>query len=235
MILAIALLLAATTPQQQVYAFEQSLIAAVRQGDRAALERMIADGFTFVHATGGLDTKKQYIDNAVSAAQAGRAPEIDLLENRVTLFDERTVVTTSRAIVHGRGDDILLRSTHVYVRHGDSWQWAAGQSTSLPARPKARAAISAALRDAYAGRYEVAPGRVLTISADGETLKANLAGFREAELIPQSETEFAWFNPEVNIRSELIFIRDDSGKVTHAVYRRDGKEIWRAARVTPAE
>lgn len=53
----------------------------------------------------------------------------------------------------------------------------------------------AAVRDAYADRYEISAGRILTISAQGETLKANLPGFREAELIQESETEFARFNP----------------------------------------
>jgi hypothetical protein len=217
------------SPEQEVDRFQNELITALKAGDRPALERLIADGFTFVHSTGGLDTRVQYIDNAVSGAQAGRAPDIERLDNAVQVYDGHTAVTTSRAILHGRGDDILLRSTHVYVKRGGQWQWAGGQSTRLPTRPQAAVAIPPAVRDSYVGRYEVGPGRVLTVRVEGEALKAALPGFREAELIARTETEFAWFNPELNLDAQLVFVRD-GGAVTHAAFRRDGKEVWRAAR-----
>jgi hypothetical protein len=43
-------------------------------------------------------------------------------------------------------------------------------------------------------------------------------------------TTFAWFNPEMNLPvvAEVTFIKDESGRVTHAVFRRDGQEAWRA-------
>ncbi len=217
--------------RQQVEACEQQLMAAVRQGDRPALERMVADGFVFVHATGALDTRRQYIDAVVSAAERHAAPDIERLDWQVEIYDGHTAVATSRAIVHGRGEDVLLRSLHVYVRRGDAWLWAGGQSTRLPTRPRPSAQLSPALREAYSGRYEVGPGRVLTVRVEGETLKALVPGFREAELIPRSETEFAWFNPEVNLDAALVFVRDDAGRVTHAVYRREGQEVWRAPRL----
>jgi uncharacterized protein DUF4440/uncharacterized protein DUF3471 len=215
--------------EKEIEGFHRELVTALRQGDRAALERMIADGFTFVHATGGLDTKQQYIDNTVSAAKANRVPNIERLDNQVQSFDGGVVVTVNRSVLHDRSD-VLLRTTQVYVKRDDRWQWIAGQSTSLPTRPKALATIAPADRDAYAGRYELSPGRFLTVRADGEVLRANLPGFKEAELIPQSQSEFEWFNPELNVKAQLVFIRDDEGHVTHAAYRRDGKEVWRAAR-----
>jgi ketosteroid isomerase-like protein len=222
---------APTTGEGEIAAFQRELIAALKQGDRPALERLIAEGFTFVHSTGGLDTRREYIENIVSAAAANRAADIERLDQQVQVFDGHTAVTTSRAILRGRGEDILLRSTHVYVKRGDRWQWAGGQSTKLPTRPKALATITTAVRDSYAGRYEINPGRVLTVSAQGETLKVVLPGFREAELIPRTETEFAWFNPELNVESQIVFVRDDAGNVTHAAYRRDGKEVWRGAKL----
>ena len=48
--------------QQEIEALQVELIAALRSGDRPALERLLADGFTFVHATGGLDTKREHVD-----------------------------------------------------------------------------------------------------------------------------------------------------------------------------
>jgi hypothetical protein len=216
---------------REIDAFQVELIAALRAGDRAALERLIADGFTFVHSTGGLDTRREYIDATAAAGQAGRAPVIERLDQQVQLFGGETATAVSRAILRGRGDDLVLRSTHVYVKRGGRWQWAGGQSTRLPSRPAALAAIAPALRDSYSGRYEIAPGRVLTVTVQGETLKAMVPGFREAELISRTETEFAWFNPELNLDAQILFVRDDAGAATHAVYRREGKDVWRAARL----
>jgi hypothetical protein len=39
------------------------------------------------------------------------------------------------------------------------------------------------------------------------------------------------FNPELNLEAQLVFVRDADGAVTHAAYRRDGREVWRAARL----
>jgi hypothetical protein len=228
-----ALLSGAAAPEQaeqEVDALQKELIPALKSGDRPALERLIADGFTFVHATGGLDTRAQYIDNVVSAAKAGRAPDIERIDHQVQVYDGHTAVAVSRAIVHGRGEDLPLRSTHVYVKRDGRWQWAGGQSTRLPTRPPA-VAIPAAVRDSYAGRYQVGPDRILVVSLQGDALTVALPGFREAELIPRSETEFAWFNPELNLDAQLAFVRDADGAVTHAVFRREGRDVWRAPRV----
>jgi hypothetical protein len=35
----------------------------------------------------------------------------------------------------------------------------------------------------------------------------------------------------LNLEAQLVFVRDADGAVTHAAYRRDGREVWRAARL----
>jgi len=71
----------------------------------------------------------------------------------------------------------------------------------------------------------------LTITQEGETLTALVTGFHPAELIPQSVTEFVWFNPDFNVYSQIVFIRDEGGRVTHAAFLREGQEVWRAKNV----
>ncbi|MCM3904940.1 MAG: nuclear transport factor 2 family protein [Pyrinomonadaceae bacterium] len=48
--------------EEEIRTLRQALLDAGRRNDRAALEQMIADGFTFIHSTGSIDTKKQWID-----------------------------------------------------------------------------------------------------------------------------------------------------------------------------
>jgi hypothetical protein len=220
--------------REEIAVFQRELVAALKNADRAALERLLTTGFTFVHSTGGVDDKQTYIDNIVTSARQGRGTDIERLDERIEVYENRTAVATVRGIVRRGGMETPLRSTHVYVKLDGRWQWAGGQSTRLPMRPAAGATLSAELRKAYTGSYAVSPGRVLTIREDGEVLRASLPGFREAELIPRTETELAWFNPDLNVESQLVMIRDDDGAVTHAAYRRDGREVWRARRVPAA-
>lgn len=216
--------------EQEAKAFHAELTETLKRKDRAALERMLADGFFFVHSTGGLETRKQYLDRAAAGALASQRSEFNTLEEQWHVYDGRTALRMARGSAQTPSGELILRSINVYVKVDGRWQWASSQSTRLPSRPKA-AAIDRGLYSGYAGRYEVSPERVLTVSQEGETLRALFTGFQPAELIPRSETEFAWFNPEVNTDAQLLFVKDESGRVTHAVYRREGDEVWRAKRV----
>src|SRR5262245_12194490 len=168
--------------EQEFRAFEHDLIAALRAGDRPTLERLMADPFTFIHSTGALEAKKAYLDNVVSAAQAGRQPAMERLEDHLEIYDGHTAVLTARAMIRRGGEAVPHRTTNVYVKRGAQWQWVSGHSCRLPIRPPATATLTPAQRDAYAGRYEIGPGRVLTVTVQGEALKASLPPFPEAEL-----------------------------------------------------
>src|SRR5262245_16600930 len=78
---------APSAAEQEFRAFERDLVGALKSGDRPALERLIADPFTFIHSTGALETRKMYVDNAVAAREAGRRPDIELLEDHLEIYD----------------------------------------------------------------------------------------------------------------------------------------------------
>ena len=218
--------------EQEIRAVRQQLVEAGRQKDRAAFERLLAEGFTFVHATGGVETRQEYIDHAVSGTQPFQRADSEIVAEQINVYEARTGVWTAHSVWRNRNGnvDTILRSTNVFVKTGTRWQWAAGQSTRLPVRPNA-AAIDRNLYKDYAGQYEVGPGRTLTVTADGETLRGLVTGFRPAELIPRSPTEFVWFNPDYNIYSLIIFFPGEKGQVTHAAFSREGQEVWRAKKV----
>lgn len=199
---------------------------AGKRKDRAACERLLADGFTFIHSTGGMETKQEYIDHAVAGTQLFQRAESETIDEQIRVYEGRTAVWTSHSVWRNKGDktETNLRSTNVFIKTGGRWQWAAGESTRLPSRPKA-AAIDHNLYKGYVGQYEVGGGRTLAVTAEGETLKGIVTGFRPAELIPQSATDFIWFNPDFNVYSEVIFIKDGGGLVTHAAFRREGQEV----------
>ena len=119
----------------------------------------------------------------------------------------------------------------MYAKIAGRWRWVLHQSTRLAPRPKG-AAIDPRIYEAYVGQYEISAGRTFTVRKEGEGLKAQTTGRATGDLIPKSETEFIWFNPEMNPAivgaAEVSFVKDESGKVTHAVFSRDGQGLWRA-------
>ncbi len=102
-------------------------------------------------------------------------------------------------------------------------------STPLPA-PSRAVDVPPAVYATYAGRYDVATGGTLTVTNDGGVLHAVATGYRRAELIPVSVTEFVWFDPDSKANARLAFITGPSGRIK-AVYRRDGTELWMARKV----
>ena len=107
----------------ELRAFTAELNAALAKRDRAALERLYADEFRFVHATTGVVAKAKHIEDIMTndAAVAGQLPE--------PTFDEMSVY----------GDVVMLRSrnrgienTSLYRKQDGHWRAVQVQGTLLP-------------------------------------------------------------------------------------------------------
>lgn len=222
--------------EQEIRALRSELIEAHKSRDRAALERMIADGFIFIHSTSNWETRQEYIDNAAAGALSSQRRELEFegLDVELRAYEGHTAMVSSRGIIRDRGQNTenRLRGVDVYAKIDGRWRWLLHQSTRLAPRPKG-ATIDPRIYEAYVGRYEISASRTFTVLKEGEGLKALTTGRATGALIPKSETEFTWFNAEMNVPgvTEVSFLKDASGRVTHAVFRRDGQEVWRAKRV----
>ncbi|HEY7546928.1 MAG TPA: serine hydrolase [Blastocatellia bacterium] len=67
--------------------------------------------------------------------------------------------------------------------------------------------------DEYVGEYELAPGRTITITREGDKLMGQATGQSKFELFAESETKF--FLKIVD--AQVTFGRDSAGKVTHMI------------------
>ena len=222
--------------EQEIRAFHRELIEAHKRRDRHALESMIAEGFIFIHSTGNWETRQQYIENAAAGTLSSQQPELEFqgLDEELRSYEGHTAMASGRSVVRAGGENAenYRRGVDVFAKIGGRWRWVLHQTTRLAPRPKG-AVIDPHVYDAYVGQYEIGSSRTFTVLKEGATLKSLTTGRAPGELIPKSETEFRWFNPEMNITavSEVTFIKDESGKVTHAVLRRDGQEMWRARKI----
>jgi hypothetical protein len=100
-------------------------------------------------------------------------------------------------------------------------------------RDRAAARIDPAILDAYAGEYELMPGRTMTIEKSGDTLVVGSRGFPTAPIFPASETKFFFRAVDV----ELTFVKNEKGEVTELIVDNGGRlfHAKRMVKSAPAE
>src|SRR5215831_4775511 len=103
------------TVRQALFKLRQTFFEAQRQGDRQELESLLSDSFYFVHSTGVLTSKKEFIDRTVS--QAGKGPEVEFLDDQLFLFNNNTAVWLTRSVSRNpNGTELNFRATDVLVK-----------------------------------------------------------------------------------------------------------------------
>ena len=70
----------------------------------------------------------------------------------------------------------------------------------------------------FIGEYQINTNRTLTIKEDTSGLIGQLAGVRQQELIPVSNTEFVWFSPESNVDMRISFAYEVPEKLRMQFY-----------------
>jgi ketosteroid isomerase-like protein len=136
---ALALLLLATSvatsagdPVAEIRALEAAHNAALAGRDVAALEKMMAEDFTFVTPRGDLRNRQDVL-KAVAAGGIGNE-YLESSDLRIRIYAD-TAVVTGRAVQTAQraGKDYTekFRFTRVYVRRGGQWLAVALQMTRL--------------------------------------------------------------------------------------------------------
>lgn len=194
---------------------------------------MIGNGFTFIHSTGYMETREEYLRNAASGSLILQRTEFENFDETWRVFEGNTVIRYTRSVMRNRAANTehRMRNIAVYVKTAaKGWQWVSGQSTKLLLRPKA-AAIDAKVYDDYAGVYRINAERSFTVTKENGALFGLTTGRLKSELIPSADMVFVIFN-ENNDPGHMVvtFVRDSGGKVSEAVLQLNGQEQWRAKR-----
>jgi WD40 repeat protein/serine/threonine protein kinase len=92
--------------------------------------------------------------------------------------------------------------------------------TSTDASPPAQT-LDSAVRDALTGAYEFAPGSVLTVTRDGDQLRAELPGRPAISLLAESAEVLRSNSTDVRFR----FQRDALGRIESLVVVQEGREL----------
>jgi hypothetical protein len=121
--------------ETELRALRQKLFDGLKRGDKAQLEELLADGFVFIHSTGVLERRAEFIARSVGAAQASTPNDVEFLEDDIRVYDGHTVVWVTKSRRRGppSAPELNFRGTDVLVKTGSRWQWVSVHSTRLPA------------------------------------------------------------------------------------------------------
>ena len=122
--------------EQEVRKAIEKYRTALMQRDIPALEKIWADDYVFVNASGEVLTKAQRLANAKSGATT--LDSIKEEENINVRVYQNSAVATSRVTIKGQysGQPTTgqYRSTHVWVKGSEGWQLVSNQLTALAAK-----------------------------------------------------------------------------------------------------
>src|SRR5437899_5298652 len=122
-----------TTDEKEVRQMIGKYRTALLQRDIATLEKIWADDYVFVNASGEVRTKAQRLSNLKSGATS--LDSINEEENITVRVYQNSAVAMSRVTIKGKysGQPTggQYRSTHVWVKGPEGWQLVANQLTAL--------------------------------------------------------------------------------------------------------
>ena len=125
--------LRAANPELDIRDLEKTWAKAVVARDWAAIDRILGDKLIYAHATGGIESKTQYLDRVRSGAQ--RYDSIDHETIRVVVYGDSAVTHSIMRITgatNGTPFNDHLMMLHVWEKQGGAWRLAAHQTTKLP-------------------------------------------------------------------------------------------------------
>jgi ketosteroid isomerase-like protein len=123
----------AGSSEDEILEIENQRIQAMIAGDLATLERLLADDLSYVHSTGQVESKQEFLARLKSGDLKYRAMPRE--EVKVRILGCAAIVTgKAKADVESKGLKLSfpMRFTDIYVKRAERWQLIAWQSTRMP-------------------------------------------------------------------------------------------------------
>jgi ketosteroid isomerase-like protein len=119
---------AETRDEAAVRAAHDAFVKAAKAGDRAALEKIFADGLQYSHSNTKLENKQEAVEALVKSKGnfEVHSQDIHVYGNVATI---RAKVTARNAT-----GDVPLTMLQVWVKNGNNWQMVERHTTRIPAQ-----------------------------------------------------------------------------------------------------
>jgi ketosteroid isomerase-like protein len=118
--------------KDRILDLEREWAAAEQKGDKAALDRILADNYKFIDLDGKVGTKQEFLANLQKTA--AEAPPSSASKNptdyEIQVFGNAAVVM-HKAVFKDKEVTVEARGMDVWVKHGANWQVVAHEWTVL--------------------------------------------------------------------------------------------------------
>jgi uncharacterized protein (TIGR02246 family) len=118
--------------QKAVLTIDQERTDAQIKQDAATLDRLLGDDLTYVHASGLVQSKAEFIADLKSSKRVYKS--VINSDVNVRLLQDAAVITAKSEIsvsFEGKENDLSLQVIEVYAKRNGRWQLIAYQSTRL--------------------------------------------------------------------------------------------------------
>ena len=223
---AITVVSAADTPitQAELVRHTQELYDAVVSGNQAPWKKYFADDCIFADEKGRVFDKSKLVAD-ITPLPVGYSGTIKI-ENAQSRIVGNTAILSYDAdeteTIFGQNLKARYHVTDTWLQRNGNWQIIASQAHRYYEDPAVGKADPKRFPD-YIGIYELAPGQMRSVTADGDRLLVERNGKRE-QLLP--ETSEIFFRK--GIEGRILFPRDQHGKVDSLIDRRNNEDVtWK--------
>lgn len=211
--------------QQELVSRTQELFDAVAPGDQRPWNKYFADDAMYFDETGHNMDKAALLKTIVPLPQ-GYSGTIKIVNAKSRIAQDTAVMSydmDESETVFGQKLSARYHATDTWMQRGGSWQIVAGQVLRYYEDPAPGKADTQAFAH-YIGSYELAPGVVMTVIAEGGQLFAQRGERPRVVLIPEAAGIFF----RKGIEGRYLFRYGDNSKVDALIDRRNNEDIvWK--------
>jgi hypothetical protein len=189
------------------------LLPAPKTRQEIAVDAKVLDGYVGIYELAPKFVLTVTREGNQLFAQATGQPKAELFveSNKEFFYKVVDAQITFQTDDQGRATGLILH------QNGDH---PAKRVESHPAAPKARTeiAVDPTILERYAGRYQLAPAFIITVTREGTHLFAQATAQPKFEIFAETERDF--FLKAVD--AQITFVQDLAGRVTKAILHQNG-------------
>jgi len=211
--------------QDELVRRSQAMMDAVPAGNQAPWKQYIADDVIYFDEKGRAMDKAALLAD-LSPMPAGYSGSIEIVNAKSHIEPTYAVISfdeNEKETIFGQNLTARYHETDTWAPRNGQWQIVAGQVLRYYEDP-APGLADASHFPQYVGAYELAPGTVLTVTAENGQLFRQRGTGAKVELIP--EAAGIYFRKGVEGRT--LFRTDGHGKVDALIDRRNNEDVvWK--------
>ncbi|HEY6271516.1 MAG TPA: DUF4440 domain-containing protein [Terriglobales bacterium] len=211
--------------QKELVSRTQEMFDAVAGGDQRPWNKYFADDAMYFDETGH-NMDKAALIKSIRPLPQGYSGNITIVNAQSRMVGDTVILSYDMhesEIVFGQKLSARYHATDTWIARGGNWQIVAGQVLRYYEDPEPGKTDTSVFPE-YVGKYRLAPGVEMTVTADGGQLYAQRGARPKELLIPEGENIFF----RKGVEGRRLFHYGDNGKVDALIDRRNNEDIvWK--------